>query len=330
VPRLDQKNLTRRPFLLPLGWLGILALFLWPAYGGAATKADEQSLKKIQSELQDSRKAKKKLTKQAEKVRRDRSAIRAKLIQTAKKIQVREDRLITSEKRLRKLSASEKTFVQKLQSEQTNLSHVLGTISRLQRTQTPMLIVGPGTPIENMRASMLLASIAPEMERRAENIRSEIENLHQLRRQIADERHDIDRARREMEVEKRKLAGLLRRKSSTQANLLAQARHEEGRITALSKSAKNVGDLVNRLHVDRKTQTDRDEIEQRLSSLRQPDDAPLVQPIPSTKPKSLNAASKDTGPDNQAQIFASLRGQLPLPAGYQHSNTRRGTSDRAL
>jgi septal ring factor EnvC (AmiA/AmiB activator) len=314
VLKLDQKGIMRQPIRLPLSLFGILTLFFWPAYAGAAAKADEQSLRKIESELQDSRKTKNKLTKQAEKVRRDRNVIRAKLIRTAKQIQVREDRLITSEKRLRKLSASEKSYVQKLHSERTGLSHILGTISRLQRTQTPMLIVGPGTPMENLRASILLASIAPEMERRAEAIRGEIENLHQLRRQIADERHDIDRARQEMEVEKRKLAGLLRRKSSRQANLSAQARHEESRIATLSKSAKDIRDLVDRLHVDRNAQAGRDGVERRLSRLRQPENAALMQPIPSTKPKSPIATPKVASPDNQAKVFASLRGQLPLPA----------------
>ncbi len=281
-----------------------------------ADEANEISLQKVERELNDSRAAKRNLQRKAQQITHERIRIRKRLIKMAKKIQTREDRLLTSEKRLRELSSSEKELSQALKGRQTELSRVLGSLSRLQRAGTPLLVVGPGTPLQNMRASLLLTSITPELERRVGNIRAQIETLRQLRQQIAEERRDIDLARRELETEKRRLSQLLRAKSNTRNELLARAQQEEKRITALSNSASNIGDLVERLHKDRNTQTDRGEIEKRISVLRQTEaQTPEISaPEQAIEPSARADSKTGTG---QVQQFASLRGQLPLPARGQ-------------
>ena len=294
----------------PASGLLLLLLVLAAAQAMARDNSSGTSLEKVQSDLRDSRKAQQQLQREADKVARDRAEMRRRLVKMAKNIQRREDRLIAAEARLANLARNERDLAADLKKRRASLSSVLGGLARLQRGGPQLSVAGPATPIENLRASILLASIAPELERRVANLRGEIEDLRQLRAQITEERQNIDAARREMEAERREMSRLLKSKANQYEELLARAEREGRRIGALSKSAADLQELVRRLDQDRQANDGKPELEVRIRTLR-PRDKP-------GRAKSRNGTA--TRPSSAIE-FAGLRGQLPLPARGRVINT---------
>ncbi len=305
----------------------LILLALVMALSGAATEAaggqkntakknPAADLQRVEKKIEKSRRVEQDLRREAARISRDQKAMQRRLIRMAKDIQGREDRLNAGETRVRDLSKKESRLARDLLARRQDLSHILGGLSRLERDTAIVLIAGPGRPIENLRSSILLAAIAPELERRAAQIRDQIETLRRLRGEIAEERDGIRAARRELKRERQKMAGLLAKKSSQRRALTARAEDEHRRLATLIRSADSLRDLVERLDQDRQSPRHRQSLEHRIDKLRKPA-VPAPRGDGDVEKKSRLALAKPPAapmaPEAEAR-FRAARGRLPLPA----------------
>ncbi len=290
-----------RPNTIASATLAALLVCL-PAAQAAEKKTDAAiSLKRVESELADRKREQQELNKKVDSVRRAQAQAKRRLIEMARQIQRREEHLNAAETRLAKLAAEETSITRRFQSRQQALSRVLGALSRLERSNSRVMLVGPGNALQNMRGSLMLASVAPALEERARDLRAELEELRRLRADIVKERDVVARTRHEMTGKRAELRRLLKKTTSERQALLARADGESKRISKLTASAKDLRELMARLDRDRSSAQREAKLQSRIDELKR------------SGPTSSEAKSfaKAAQPGLQA---GKSKGILPLPA----------------
>jgi septal ring factor EnvC (AmiA/AmiB activator) len=82
---------------------------------------------------------------------------------------------------LRRMAAAEQAMTARIDSEVTQLRHILAALQSLSATPAPALLATRGGPLEATRAAMLMAAITPELDRRATAFGQELQTLQSLR-----------------------------------------------------------------------------------------------------------------------------------------------------
>ncbi len=62
------------------------------------------------------------------------------------------------------------------------LSRLLGILQTLERASTPMLLIHPTGPVGTARSGMMMSEITPSLQRQAEELRTQLEELNELKR----------------------------------------------------------------------------------------------------------------------------------------------------
>ncbi|WP_275392448.1 peptidase M23 [Aliiroseovarius sp. Z3] len=82
---------------------------------------------------------------------------------------------------LRRASLREASIQGALSAESDQLSQLLGVLQTIERAPEPALLVHPAGPIGTARSGMILSDVAPALQRKAENLRRDLEELQTLR-----------------------------------------------------------------------------------------------------------------------------------------------------
>lgn len=245
-----------------------------------AETAEPGELEKLQKEIGTSLERQKELQAQAEAARAEAEAIRAKLIETAARVQTHEADVSASEDRLQGLKGAEAVLTAQLEKRRDDMAELLAALTRLDRHPPPALAVRPDDALASIRSALLLGTLVPELQAEATELRDRLEQLAALRREIGEERKVLADAEALLESERSELQTLLDRKLATQQEFAAAAESEQARAERLSRQATDLSDLISRLE---------DQAAERL---------PATRPEPRSEPK----------PEKPARV-------APVPAG---------------
>ena len=83
---------------------------------------------------------------------------------------------------LRGATIRERVIRLEFESRRDQLSRLLGILQTLERATTPMLLIHPTGPVGTARSGMMMSEITPSLQRQAEELRSQLEELSELRR----------------------------------------------------------------------------------------------------------------------------------------------------
>ena len=245
-----------------------------------AETAEPGELEKLQKEIGTSLERQKELQAQAEAARAEAEAIRAKLIETAARVQTHEADVSASEDRLQGLKGAEAVLTAQLEKRRDDMAELLAALTRLDRHPPPALAVRPDDALASIRSALLLGTLVPELQAEATELRDRLEQLAALRREIGEERKVLADAEALLESERSELQTLLDRKLATQQEFAAAAESEQAKAERLSRQATDLSDLISRLE---------DQAAERL---------PATRPEPRSEPK----------PEKPARV-------APVPAG---------------
>ncbi|QQA42635.1 murein hydrolase activator EnvC family protein [Pelagovum pacificum] len=92
-----------------------------------------------------------------------------------------EDGLVAMREGLRRASIRERTLSIQFEARRDELSRLLGILSTISNAPTPLLLLHPTGPTGTARSGMILADVAPALQRDAEQLRAELEELELLR-----------------------------------------------------------------------------------------------------------------------------------------------------
>lgn len=272
-----------RKLILPLA---ALVLFE-PAAGFAQSNAPQKELQEVQKRLQESRERERELGQEAAKLAQKQRELQRKLVSAARKLQIQEDLVSRSEEKLAGLLSDEATAREALEARRAELAQTLASLAQLSRQPPEAMVLAPGSALDMVRASQLMAALVPEIESRAASLRDELDRLAKLRQGVANEQERLGKAITQLDQERRELEFLQAETAAAAAQTAEERGSARETSTQLAAQAKDLRALVDRL-----LEQERREAERRAK---------------------IPPARGTTAPD-PPEAYAALEGSAALPA----------------
>ena len=269
----------------------LLLALAWGNDGFAQTASD---LENVQQELQSGQKKAAELADQAAALSREVADLQTALISAAADVQRREREVTEIENTLATLSDSESDKEAALLRGRKELASTLVALQRLSALPRQALLFGPESPIDMARSARLLGIVTPVLDGRARALQSELNEIKELRQEMARRRDDLTAALAKLAGENQRLADLVAKKSGLQKSTLAETEATKQRLGRLADQAKNLQDLISRLEqTETENPTAEDETpadDEQVASL-EPDQP--KKPVRMKKPADLRAFPED-------------------------------------
>ncbi len=280
-----------RKLALPLAIGALCGALSAPADGFAQSTAPQQELQDVQKRLQQSRERERELSQEAAKLAQKQRELQRKLVAAAKKLQTQEDLVSQSEDKLAVLLGDESTARAALEVRRGELAQTLASLAHLSRQPPEAMVLAPGSALDMVRASQLMAALVPEIESRAASLRDELTRLAKLRQGVANEQERLGKAITQLDHERRELEFLQAETAAAAAQTAEErdsARETSGHLAAQAKDLRAL--------VDRLLEQERREAERRAAEAR-------------AKPPSRGGGTPDP-----PEAYAALEGSAALPA----------------
>jgi septal ring factor EnvC (AmiA/AmiB activator) len=218
----------------------------------AGAETPQQQLKSIEQQLEESRQKQAEYARQAEALAAELAALRADSVAAAKAAQEHEAALSGLEEQIATLGGEEKQKAQDLMRQRARQRQLLMALTRLARNPPEALALAPGDPIDSVRSGLLLGRAVPPLEAQAQQLRSEIAALAEVRRQLAEAEMKHRSERASLEREQARLAELIARKAVLQEQAQQGAAATGQRLVQLAAQASDLQQLIERLESERK------------------------------------------------------------------------------
>ncbi|WP_374302481.1 murein hydrolase activator EnvC [Ferrovibrio sp.] len=276
-----------RKFTSSLALLTLLVAASGPAQG----QAPQQQLQDVQKRLEQSRQRERELGQEAAKLAQKQRDLQKRLVVAARKLQAQEDLVSQSEDKLARLITDEKAAGQALDARRGELAETLASLAHLSRQPPEAMVLAPGSALDMVRASQLMAALVPEIEQRAARLKDELTRLGKLRQGVAAEQERLGRAIEQLDRERRDLEFLQAETAAAAQETAEQRDSEREKSSQLAAQAKDLRALVDRL-----LEQERREAERRAAEARNR----------GTAPKG--------GDRDPPEAYAALEGSAALPA----------------
>jgi septal ring factor EnvC (AmiA/AmiB activator) len=213
----------------------------------AQDKGDRGALEKVERNLDASRSRGAKLTKRMAALGQAIKALREKLVSVAERAQFREAALLRTEIELAELEDRERKSRAGFQKAQRQLARLLGAMQRIRRHPPGAFAIRFDHADDAIRSTVVLRALIPKIEERAAILSGRLKTFAALKAKIRERQAQLRRQRDALAAVHTQLAGLITR----QSELLRQTKRERednaARIAALTRKARSLRDLVERL-----------------------------------------------------------------------------------
>ena len=151
-----------------------------------------------------------------------------------------------SEKRLRlaALNARERELDARLGGDQNQLARLLGALELFRRDPPPALLVDPHDIRDAVRAAILIRAITPQIEARAQALKTEALTIKQARREAATASADLFTAESDVADKRAKIESLIAAKTTQEHRAAADADAANQDIAALADRARALRGLT--------------------------------------------------------------------------------------
>jgi septal ring factor EnvC (AmiA/AmiB activator) len=225
--------------------------------GGAAhaqtapTPAKEptpQEMDAIQQQIKQSQAQQDELKAKAAALDKEIADLQAEAVKAAHQVQDTESQVTELEDTLTALSDEEQEKTVALEAQRAQLTKAVLALQRLSAQPREALLFSSEAPIDAARSARLLGIITPELDARARSLQSDLNELHEMREQMAQERDQLAKAVTKLARENDRLSDLIRKKGQAQKSTLAESASAQNKLEKLAGQAKNLQDLIERLN----------------------------------------------------------------------------------
>jgi septal ring factor EnvC (AmiA/AmiB activator) len=207
-----------------------------------------QELNAIQKQIEQSKAQQDELKAKAAALDKEIADLQAAAVKAAHEVQDTESQVTELEDTLSALSDEEKEKSAALEAERARLTQAVLALQRLSTQPREALLFSSETPIDAARTARLLGIITPELDARARSLQSDLNELHEMREQMAQERDQLAKAVTKLAKENDRLSDLIRKKGQAQKSTLAESASAQNKLEKLAGQAKNLQDLIDRLN----------------------------------------------------------------------------------
>lgn len=236
-----------RIFLLSVALSGVLGA----AAHAQTTPSDApspQELNAIQKQIEQSKAQQEELKAKAAQLDKEIADLQAEAVKAAHEVQETESQVTELEDTLVALSEEEKEKSAALEAERAQLTRAVVALQRLSTQPPEALLFSAEPPVDAARTARLLGIITPELDARARSLQSDLNELHEMRQQMAEERDQLAKAVTKLAKENVRLSDLIRKKGQVQKSTLAESASAQTKLEKLAGQAKNLQDLIDRLN----------------------------------------------------------------------------------
>jgi septal ring factor EnvC (AmiA/AmiB activator) len=224
------------------------ALSVLGATAYAQTTPSPQDLNAIQKQIEQGQAKQEELKAKAAQLDKEIADLQAAAVKAAHEVQETESQVTDLEDTLAALSDEEQEKSAALEAERARLTRAVLALQRLSTQPREALLFSSEAPVDAARTARLLGIIAPELDARARSLQSDLNELHEMRQQMAEERDQLATAVTKLAKENDRLADLIRKKGQVQKSTLAESASAQSKLEKLAGQAKNLQDLIDRLN----------------------------------------------------------------------------------
>lgn len=248
------RQAIRKPFFCSL------ILVLWIIFAPPAQATSEppekplrpQALEDIRQTLDQEKKTTEDLARQVERARTDLESTRGKLVTLGHDVKQNEGRIREIDEKIASLVAEEIAIRARLGKDEGSLSDLLLALERLRRVPPESMILRPATPLDMARSALILKSVLPDIQKRAESLRADIDRLSQIRADLENNRTVATQENTRLETAYAQMNALLKERKTLYGET-RQAHEEKARaVEKISERAKTIADLLARLEKEEK------------------------------------------------------------------------------
>ncbi len=267
----------------------------------------EQDVMRLEQETKAISDVKIRLEQELKGLRDDRIRLNIALLETTQRVKDTEERLTSSEMRLRGLSTSEEALRKSLLARREVIGDVLAALQRMGRRPPPAVLVSPDDMLMSVRSAILLGAVLPELKSETQALVTDLTEMIRLRDAVAREREQIGQELVTLSQERTRLSGLIEARQQAVAGNEKNISQEQLRLQNLAAQSKDVRELV--AGIDR----DLSAFNRSLEESRQSQNNATRD----VRQKLASASLKDPTRLAPKIAFSNMRGLLPMPVTGQ-------------
>ncbi|MDE2578045.1 MAG: peptidoglycan DD-metalloendopeptidase family protein [Hyphomicrobiales bacterium] len=241
----------------------------------------------------------------------DRAKLAAALTGAARAVGQADQTLTKTEDRLNAFTARENDIRASLSARRATIAQVLGALQRMGRRTPPALLVRPEDMLEAVRAAMLLGAVMPGLRAQTEKLAADLQELVDLRRQIAQEKENQTTQRAALETERIRLSLLVDARQTALGSAQAALEIEQRKAADLARAATSLKDLISRMEAESEAARKAAEAARKADEDRK---QRAEQETAEQQAKIAASPFRDPARLAPALSFAQMKQRLPLPA----------------
>lgn len=215
--------------------------------GGPALAQSSQDLDALHQQMEQGQAQATALQKQADDLGRQINQLQDALVKSAQSVQDSEQQASDLEANLAKLSTEEKRKTDELATRRQQMTETLMALERLSAQPAQAALFADRSAIDQARTASLLGLIVPQLDARADKLKEQLADLHDLHAQIVDRREKLTTTLGTLADQNQKLADLIAQKSKLQKSTLAQGAAAQDKLKLLADQAQSLKDLLDRI-----------------------------------------------------------------------------------
>jgi len=174
-------------------------------------------------------------------------ALRSRLVKMGADQASGEDRASAARAKLGTLNTQDAALSARIAANRAELTRLLSALQLMSRDPPPPLLVSPRRANDAIRAAILMRSVAPVLQQRAQTLAAQAREIDRVRRQITLQNESLILTESELADRRAAIQKLAQEKSALEESLDPAARDEALKAQAAAQGARDPGALVERL-----------------------------------------------------------------------------------
>lgn len=205
------------------------------------------TLDRLQSDLKEKKADESRLAGEVEKAQKELRATRDTLKETAALARKNEQDLLALEKRIAALSAEQKDLSARLEADYGSMADLILALERLRRVPPEALIVRPGAPLQTAQTALLLQSVLPAIDNRAERLSADLRRLRAIGAQLEADRAAALAAKADLDRKYSDIKSLADRRETLYRDLNRDYRETAAAAERIAREARTMQEFMARL-----------------------------------------------------------------------------------
>ena len=244
-------NASRHSSLSSIGFraligMTIIAMGISPVYAEKIAPKKDQ-LKEVESKVEEEKAHQAELKEAADKLEKDMKGLKTDLIDTTRSVQNNERSLQDIEDKIDELQAQKKEMDDNLQKNRASLSNLIIALERIRRLPPETLVARPDAPLETAQAATILGNILPEINKRANQLKIDLDALSKVEEDLNDQKSKVENATTKLKSNKDKMDKLMTERTKSLETTRKKVAAKNLEIATLIKESTDLRDLIKKL-----------------------------------------------------------------------------------